>query len=212
MIKSFKLFNAIILSLFLAGCFTSRGRDSKGQAADLNHYTGPKARVTVSDFELKTSGVYAPVSLSLKEYFVTVLNETHHFEIVGPQDADLIISVEVIEFIPESSGGKSGSGGGGSSVSSFMGGLLGEALNKAKMQLRLRIIDRVSSNIINSKVIQNQAIENPGEKELYMPHDRIFKTGLNEFVGTPMSKVIHDCIHEAGFFAVQNIPNNYYKH
>ena len=209
--KSIKILNAVVLSFFLAGCFSTKAA-SKNLALDSSsHYTGPKAKVTVSDFELKTSGIYTPVSLSLKEYFITILNETRRFEIVSPQEADLIISVEVVEFIPESSGGKSGSGGGGSSARSFMGGLLGEVLNKANMQLRLRLIDKLSSNIISSRDIQSQAVENSGKKEAYTPHDKIFKTGLSEYAGTPMGEVIHDCLQDAGRFTVQNIPQNYYK-
>jgi len=212
--KSFKIFSFALILLFLAGCFSTKPHsvlEKSLTGEPLNPYSGPKVKITVNDFELKTSGIYAQVGLALKEYFISILNDTKRFIIVSPQEADLAVSVEVIEFIPESSGGKSGLAGGGSSASSFMGGLLGEPLNKANMQLRLRIIDRATSSIISSRDIQSQAVENEGNKKIMTPHDKIFKTGLSEYVGTPMSKVIYDCLIEAGRFIAQSVPLSYYK-
>ncbi len=96
---------------------------------------GPQARIAVNDFELKTSGVEPQVNKALKDYLLNVLSGTKRFVIVPPQEADIIINTGIIEFIPENSGGKNGVAGGGSSASSFMGGLLGEVLNKANMMM-----------------------------------------------------------------------------
>jgi curli biogenesis system outer membrane secretion channel CsgG len=211
--KSIKLFNCVFMLFFLAGCFSSRSHsilDKTSAGELLSPYQGLQAKIAVNDFELKTSGADAQVSLALKEYFVNVLNSTKRFAIVAPQEADLIISVGVVEFIPENSGGKSGLAGGGSSASSFMGGLLGEVLNKANMQLSLRIIDRASSEVISSREIQGQVVENPREK-IKFPQDKVFKAGLSDYAGTPMGKVIYDCIIEAGRYIVQSVPQNYYK-
>ncbi len=199
--------------LFLAGCFSTKPRsllDKSFTGEPLSPYSGPKAKITVNDFELKTSGIDARSGLALKEYFISILSGTKRFIIVAPQEADLIISVGVVEFIPESSGGKSGLAGGGSSASSFMGGLLGEALNKANMQLSLRIIDRDTSNVISSRDIQCQAVENPGKK-IKTPHDKAFKAGLSEYAGKPMGKVIYDCLIESGRYIAQNVELNYYN-
>jgi len=211
--KSFKLFSCLAVVLFLAGCLSTKphsGLDKSLPGEPLNPYAGPCAKIAVSDFELKTSGLDAQGGLSLKEYFISVLNTTKRFMIVSPLEAELIISIAVFEFIPESSGGKFGLAGGGSSASSFMGGLLGEALNKATMQLNLRIIDRASSRIISSRDIQSQAVENPG-RETETPHDKAFKAGLSEYARTPMGKVIHDCLIEAARYIGQNVPLSYYK-
>lgn len=199
--------------LFLAGCFSTKPHsalDKFPKGDPLGPYAGPCAKILVNDFELKTSGIDAQAGLALKEYFIGILNTSKRFIISSPQEADLIISVGIVEFIPESSGGKSGLAGGGSSASSFMGGLLGEALNKANMQLNLRIIDRATSNVISSRDIQSQAVENPGKKT-EAPHDKAFKAGLSEYAGTPMGKVIHDCLIEAGRYIAQNTPLNYYN-
>jgi len=211
--KKIKLLSALAVFLFLAGCFSSKphslaNKSSVGEL--LSPYQGPQAKIAVNDFELKTSGLDEQVSLALKEYFVNILNSTKRFEIVAPQDADLIISVGIVEFIPENSGGKSGLAGGGSSASSFMGGLLGEVQNKANMQLSLRIIDRATSQVLSSRDIQSQVAENPGKK-IKFPQDKVFRAGLSDYIGTPMGKVIYDCIVESGLYIIQNVPQDYYN-
>ena len=211
--KSFRLLSCMAMFLFLSGCFSTKPHSLLDKASTgelLSSYQGPQAKIAVNDFELKTSGVDTQVSLALKEYLVDILNSSKRFAIVAPQDADLIISVGIIEFIPENSGGKSGLAGGGSSASSFMGGLLGEVLNKANMQLSLRIIDRVTSEVIGSRDIQSQVVEHPG-KRIKFPQDKVFRAGLSDYLGTPMGKVFYDCIVEAGRYIVQNVPQNYYK-
>jgi len=199
--------------LLVSGCFSARGLFgvSKNLPDDpLEGYSGPKCRIAVSDFELKTSGLNINTGRALKEYFISILNNTGRFTIVAPSDTELIVSVGVVEFVPENSGGKSGVAGGGSAASGFMGGLLGTPLNKATMQLSLRIADRATSNVINSRDIQSQAVENPGSKT-ETPHDKFFKAGLSEYAGTPMGKVIYECLLEAARYVVLNVPQTYYK-
>jgi curli biogenesis system outer membrane secretion channel CsgG len=208
--KSFKLLGCLVLML-LAGCFSTKSPSlSDKRDESLSSYTGPKAKIAVNDFELKTSGIDATTGVALKEYLIRILNATKHFVIVAPQEADLMINIGVVEFIPESSGGKSGVAGGGSSASSFMGGLLGEALSTANMQLSLRIIDCTTSNIISSRDIQSQAEENPGQK-MKTSRNKVFNADLSEYAETPMGKVISDCLTEASHYILQNIPQNYYK-
>jgi len=211
--KSFKLFGCLVISLFIAGCFSTKMQQAGGKylkGDSLEGYSGPKAKIAVSDFELKTSGLNADVGQALKEYFVSILNNTKRFIIVSPTDTDLIISVGIIEFVPENSGGKSGIAGGGSAASSFMGGLLGAPLNKATMQLSLRIVDRATSNVISSREIQSQAVENPGNKVNTL-RDKVFRAGLSEYAGAPMGKVICECLLEAARYTAVNVPLTYYK-
>jgi len=212
--KSFKLLSCAVMFLCLSGCFWTKPHlvpDKVSAGGEPNSYQGPQAKIAINDFELKTSGVDARISLALKEYFVNILNNTKHFAMVAPQDADLIISVGIIEFIPENSGGKNGLAGGGSSASSFMGGLLGKVLNKANMQLSLRIIDRVSLEVIGSRDIQSQAVEERPGMKIEFPQDKVFRAGLSDYVGTPLGKVFYDCIMEASRFIVQNVPQKYYQ-
>ena len=211
--KSFKLFGWLVISIFIAGCFSTKMHSAGGkylEGESLEGYSGPKAKIAISDFELKTSGLNADVGQALKEYLISILSNTKRFVIVAPSETDLIISAGVVEFVPENSGGKSGIAGGGSAASSFMGGLLGTPLNKATMQLSLRIVDRATSNVISSRDIQSQAVENPGNK-IITPHNKIFKTGLSEYAGKPMGKVINECLLEAARYIALNVPLTYYK-
>ena len=197
----------------MSGCFWTKPHFALNKASSgvlFSPYQGPQAKIAVNDFELKTSGVDAQVSSTLKEYFVNILNSTKRFMIVAPQDADLIISIGIIEFIPENSGGKNGLAGGGSSASSFMGGLLGEVLNKANMQLNLRIIDRASLEVIGSRDIQSQMVDRPGKSVKFI-QDKVIRDGLSNYIWTPMEKVFYDCILEAGQYIVQNVTQNYYN-
>jgi curli biogenesis system outer membrane secretion channel CsgG len=210
--KSLKLLGCLAL-LLLAGCSSTKSSSRLDKSLideSISSYAGLKAKIAVNDFELKTSGIDAQTGVALKEYLVSILNSTKRFIIVVPQEADLMINIGVIEFIPESSGGKSGIAGGGSSASSFMGGLLGEVSSTANMQLNLRIIDCATSNIINSRDIQSQAEEDPGRK-IKTPQDKVFKSYFSEYTATPMGKVINDCLTEADRYIAQNVPLNYYK-
>jgi len=203
----------MVILLFIAGCFSTKLHPVQGKYLEgdpLVGYSGPKAKIAVNDFELKTFGLNADVGQALKEYLISILNNTHRFAITSPAETDLIISIGVIEFVPENSGGKSGLAGGGSAAGSFMGGLLGAPLNKATMQLSLRIVDRTTSNVISSRDIQSRAVENPGDK-IETPRDKVFKIGLSEYADTPMGKVIHDCLIESARYIALNVPLNYYK-
>jgi curli biogenesis system outer membrane secretion channel CsgG len=198
---------------FAAGCFSTKPHaqlDKSLTGEPLGRYFGPKAKIAVSDFELKTSGANAQAGIALKDAFIGILNNTQRFSIVAQQEADLIINVEINEFVPESSGGKSGVGGGGSGQSNFMGGLLGAPLNKANMQLGLRIIDHVSSSVISSRDIHSQAAQSPGKK--IKVRGMVFKAGLSAYADTPMGKVIYDCLIEAARYIAQNAPLGYYKY
>jgi len=211
--RNLKLIACLVACLLVSGCFSAGGLFGVSRSLPddpLEGYSGPKCRIAVSDFELKTSGLNINTGQALKEYFISILNNTGRFTIVAPSDTELIISAGVVEFVPENSGGKSGLAGGGSAASGFMGGLLGTPLNKATMQLNLRIADRATSNVISSRDIQSQAVENPGSKT-ETPHDKFFKAGLSEYAGTPMGKVIYECLLEAARYVVLNVPQTYYK-
>ena len=210
----FRSFVCGLMLLAVTGCFSAKPQaqlDKSLTGQPIGRYRGPKAKITVSDFELKTAGVSSEAGSALKEAFISSLNNTRRFLIVGQQEADLVIGVQVNEFVPESSGGKSGMGGGGSSSSGFMGGLLGPPLSKANMQLGLRIIDRASSSVISSRDIQSRAQQSPGKK-VKIPRGIVFKAGISVYAGTPMGKVIYDCLIESTRYIAQNVPLEYYKY
>ena len=210
-----KLIFYVLLVFVVAGCATSRERPKIDQTfvgQPLGNYIGPKAKVAVTDFEIKTAGATKGTGSALREIFVNALAQSNRFIIVAQAEADLIVNISVIEFDPEASGGKAGFAGGGSWGGSFMGGLLGASLNRANMGLDLRLADKSNSAVINQKIIRAQAsviLKNRGKE---LPRWLVLKNGLSVYAGTPMDTVIHDCIIEGLRYLAQNVPLGYYKY
>ncbi len=122
--KSVRIICILVIStIFLYGC-ASVGSAKKPAAksedasstAPLSAYSGPKVKVAVADFEMKTANAAGESGMGLKEMFITALNNSNRFQIVEPQalsavvDAPekavsgLVISVIVVEFEPSASG------------------------------------------------------------------------------------------------------------
>jgi len=205
----------IVFILALTGCASSLIKpqlDKTLAGQSLEHYAGPKAKIVITDFELKTAGATKEIGRDLSEIFINALNQSNRFIIVDQAGAELVVNVAVIEFNPEASGGKSGFAGGGSSGGSFMGGLLGPSLNKANMGLDLRIADKLNSAVISQKVIRAQALELLKDRDKDSPKWLVLKKSLSAYVDTPMSTVIHDCIIEGVRYLAQNVPLSYYKY
>lgn len=147
-------------------------------------YSGPKARLALTDFQTGSD---------LHKMLLSELVNSNRFLVVerqtkdtGMPQAELIITATVNEFEPESPGGKAGVGGGGGSRSGFLGGLLGPALNKARMSLDVRIVDASTSKILAANKIQGQS--------------------------SHMEKAMRICVLETVRYISQNVPANYYKY
>lgn len=215
MTKTIKLIFLASVLTFGAGCISSKARpqlDNTFIGQPLEHYSGPKAKVTLTDFEIKTPAATKDEGVALREAFLSVLEGSGRFTVVPAQEADLVINVAVVEFNPEAAGGKLGLGGGGSAGSSFMGGLLGVSLNRASMGLDLRIIERASSKVINKRVIRSLSTETPATKDKELSKKLVLRNGLSRYKDGPMGKVIQDGIVESARYLAQNIPLEYYKY
>jgi len=204
-----------LLMLSVIGCAANKERPKIDQTfvgQPLENYVGPKAKVAVTDFEVKTAGADKDTASALRDIFINALVQSNRFIIVALAEADLIVNISVIEFDPEASGGKAGFAGGGSWGGSFMGGLLGVSVNKANMGLELRLADKTNSAVISQKVIRAKAsvlLKNRGKE---LPRWLVLKNGLSVYTGTPMDTVIHDCIIEGLRYLAQNVPLVYYKY
>jgi curli biogenesis system outer membrane secretion channel CsgG len=119
-------------------------------------YAGPKAKIAVTDFEVKSNKVSAEIVSGFKEMFVKALKDTNRF-LVELAPADLIISLAVTEFEPQASGGRAGVGGGGGVGRGLLGGLLGNTENKARITLDIRIVDVSTSKVLAVTDVQAQA-------------------------------------------------------
>lgn len=247
-----KLFLVIgygLLVISLVGCATLQQLtqptaqvDTTAGAAPLPPYSGPKARLTVADFEVKAAKATGEIGSGLREMLLTALVNSNRFSVVerqelsavmqeqelaasgaaqsgggGPQrgkikTADLIITAAVTEFEPQASGGRAGIGGGGGVGSGVLGGLLGAALNKAHMALDIRVIDTSTSEVLTATRVQGQASDIAGGIMGGFFGSWGLGAGLSGYANTPMEKAIRICIIEAVRYISQTIPANYYKY
>lgn len=213
----------VIISL--AGCSLIHHRtsvDITAGAASLPAYSGPKARISVADFDVKTTKATGEIGSGLREMLVTALINSNRFSVVERKaqatvmqdeelSADLIITATISEFEPQASGGRAGVGGGGGAGSGVLGGLLGASLNKAHMVLDIRIGDASTSEVLAARPVQGQASDVSGVIKGGFFGSLGLAAGLSAYANTPMEKAIRICIIEAVRYISQAIPANYYK-
>ena len=184
-------------------------------------YAGPKARISLPDFEISAAKANNEIGKGLHSLLATTLVNSNRFYIVGPQGSnvpsgqvvsDLIVSTTLLEFEPQASGGRAGIGGGGGVASGILGGLLGTSLNKAHLVLEIRIIDTSASKIIANTRLKGQASDSSGINSATLLGAAALSGGLSSYNQTPMEKAIRLCIIEVVRYIAQNIPPAYYKH
>jgi len=217
--KFFSVITSVFLIFILTGCVAWWNPSKHPFSTGVKHssvlYSGPKAEVTVTDFEVKATKAELTIGPALHKMLVGALLENKHFLVAGlkPQGkADLIITAVVVEFEPEASGGKSGIGGGGGAASGALGGLLGAAVNKAHLALDIRIADAATSEVLASTVVQGQAADILGNPDSGVVENRPMVEGLSAYTNTPMEKAINACITDAANYITQIIPAKYYKY
>jgi len=202
-------------------------------------YVGPKARVAVADFDVKSAKGGGEIGTGLREMLITAMVNSGRFRVVERQvlsalmqeqelgasgaaqaggaqrgqikTADLIITAAVTEFEPEASGGSGGIGGGGGAWGGILGGVIGAATNKAHMALDMRIVDASTSEILASTRVQGQARDVAGGFMAGFVGSGALGGGLSMYANTPMEKAIRVCIEEAVKYICQAVPPQYYR-
>ncbi len=200
----------VLCLVSLSGCagFFKKPVELKG-VAGVMPYSGKKARLAIADFEIKTIKANNEIGTTLRQLLLTSLEGTSRFEI--GKTGDLIISVSVVEFQPQGSGGSSGLGGGGS-ASGELGGLLGNITNKAHIAWEVRIVDAVSSQVLDTTQIKTQAADNNPPVGLGSIGDLKLENVLSEYNNTPLGKAIRLCLAETVRYIVQKTGQEYYKY
>lgn len=204
-------------------------------------YAGPKACIAVPDFEIRAAKATNEIGQGLRQMLIEALVSSNRFLVVSPpilsapkqqetsgigfnqqekvlernevRQADLILSVSIVEFYPQASGGRAGIGGGGGVDSGILGGLLGTSLNKAHLALDMRINDALTSKSITQiSHLKGQASDfssiTIGGSLL---GNIVLDKNLAAYNHTPMEKAIRICIIEAVRYIIQNIPPTYYE-
>jgi curli biogenesis system outer membrane secretion channel CsgG len=215
--------------------------DNNAGTSPLPPYNGPKARIAVSDFDVKAAKAGGEIGTGLREMLVTALMNSSRFRVVERQalsavmqeqelaasgaaqagggaqrgqikTADLMITAAVTEFEPNAKGGAAGLGGGGRVGGGILGAVLGGSVNKAHMALDIRIIDTSSSEILAATRVQGQATDMKGGILGGFLGDWGLGAGLSGYANTPMEKAIRVCIIEAVKYISQQVPYDYYKY
>jgi len=235
--KATRLLILGLVIMDLAGCafwhsiIHSRGG---GHDAKLPFYSGPKAKVAVAVFEVRTPKASNDIAVALREILIAALVKSNRFVIIEPKalneiaqaqakaatktlipesgPAALTITATVVEFEPFSSGGRAGVGGGGGAASGALGGMLGPNLSKAQITLDIRIIDMASSKLLIAKSIFGQASDISGGVMTGSLGNWSLGRGLSDYTKTPMEKAIRICIIEVIRYISSAIPGRYYKY
>jgi len=213
------------LILLIGGCSWFFKPGSGGGAFQpLPPYSGPKARLAVSEIEVISPKANTEIATGLKDMLITALINTNRFFVVPrqasndqahPQEPqpDLIISGALVEFEPQPSGGKAGIGGGGGTASGALGGLLGVPLNKARLSLDVRIIEAPNLRPLTTGMcLKGQASDFTLINSNAIISSWPLSKELAIYSRTPMEKAIRICITEVIRYLAENIPQRYYKH
>ncbi|MEW6102037.1 MAG: CsgG/HfaB family protein [Candidatus Omnitrophota bacterium] len=202
----------------------------------LSPYAQAKAKVILPSFDIKADKVTSEVGKGLRDMLVSLLIDSNRFLIAEqasqqpvnqgkgapgaekPQSdnatpaetqnqPDLIVSIAIIEFEPQFSGGRAGMGGGGG-ASFSLGGLLRASTNKAHIAFDVRIVNTANSETIASSRLKGQAIDTEGN----IMQGWALSKGLSAYADTPMEKAIRICIAEATRYIAGSIPETFYQY
>lgn len=246
--KALNLAALVLTAISLVGCgvlqkithpFSQGG--SAGMVMSLSPYSGPKARLAVADFELRSPRANTQISAGLREMLVSALAQSKRFAVIDPkalvvktgepessgsQDkpnksvpvkerkkaAGLIVTATLTEFEPVTSGGRDGVGGGGGAGSGILGGLLGSRLNKAHIALDIRIADSSTSKVLAARNIQAQASDISGGLMTGFSGSWGLDNNLSIYANTPTEKALRICILETVRYISDVVPGRYYEY
>jgi curli biogenesis system outer membrane secretion channel CsgG len=232
----------VILTLCMAGCVSmsqpSAQVDNNAGTVPLPPYSGPKARIAVADFDIKSAKARRWIGTGLREMLITSLVNSNRFSVVerqvlkaamreqelaasgaaqagGPRrgnlkTADLIITAAVTEFEPHSVGGNAGVVGGHSLGGALIGGIIAGSMNKAHMALDIRVIDASTSEILSAARVQGKASDFAGGFGIALFGEGVLAPGLGGYSNTPMEKAIRVCIIEAVKYLALTVPASYF--
>jgi curli biogenesis system outer membrane secretion channel CsgG len=176
-------------------------------------YYGPKAKIVVADFETNANKADPETAACLRSMLIEELAASNRYFLVERQEpADIIISVAISDFEPQSSGGSQGIGGGGSSANSALGSLMDNTLNRAHIGFDVRIADATSTKIITSRHITGQSGETGSALEHIKKSKGALRGRIAVFNNTDIEIAVRIGIAEAGHYIASAIPAGYYKY
>lgn len=211
----------LVAAFVVAGCASPRAPDEappvQPDAAVMNlplpPYSGSKARISITAFDVKAPKATAEIGEGLREMFTAALVHSNRFAITDQKAKipDLLIAVAVTEFEPQASGGRAGIGGGGGVGSGVLGALMGTSMNRAHLAIDLKIVDPATSDVIAQTVVQGQASDTTGSVLQGVFGGWALGTGLSAYANTPMERAVRTCLIDAVRYVSDKVPSGYYR-
>jgi len=207
--------------------------------ASLPPYQGPRARISVTRFDVRAAKANQAIGDGLRDMLATALIQSQRFSVLERQElgailkeqelsatgavgkgarvsrgkikgADLMVVASVTEFEPGAAGTRGGIGGGGWIPAIAA---IGGAVKKAHLAIDLRVINTATSEAVAATKIQGEAKDiNLGGIAGGFFGGGALGGGLQMYSKTPMEKAIRICIGKAVEYLSQAIPHRYYKY
>lgn len=196
---------------------------------------GMKAMVAVGVFDVKAAKAVGAIGDGLREMLVSALHQTGYFVVVERHDlqrvraeqdlsrsaltksgsalpagvdvADVMIFGAVTEFEPQA---------GGSSFMTPMMGVplaMGARISWSQMALDVRVVDVRSGRVLGAERIPGMARFAQATIAGALPvGGGAIPTSLSVYRNTPMEYAIRDCVRKVGYFVINSIGDEYYRH
>lgn len=196
---------------------------------------GMKAMVAVGGFDVKAAKAVGAIGDGLREMLVSALHQSGYFVVVDREDlqgvlaeqdlsrsvlarggsslpetievADIMIFGAVTEFEPQA---------GGSSFMTPMMGVplaMGARISWSQMALDVRVVDVRSGRVLGAERVPGMARFAQATIAGALPvGGAAIPTSLSVYRNTPMEYAIRDCIRKAGYFVINSIGDEYYRH
>jgi curli biogenesis system outer membrane secretion channel CsgG len=198
--------------------------------------SGLKATMTVGDFQVKAANAGQYIGDGLREMFLTALHKSGYFIALERMDiqgvaaeqalshspmarkesalpagqmdvADIAVYGAVTEFEPEAKG---------FAYPFFFGSLPmtgGQAYRESHMAIDIRVVEVQTGRLLGAQRIPGIAMAMKTDIGAAIPLGGInLPASLSVYKNTPMEEAIRDCIQKATIFAVNNIPEAYFRH
>lgn len=242
MVQNRMLFGVIslILTLGLISCAPTAKVTSGGgpsiQQAQLESYSGPKARIAVTRFTDKSGKGYwtGEIGNGMADMLTTALFNTNRYivlerqilqDVLGEQDLAAAGRVQagteapigkiegaeilVVGAVTEFEPRAAGAGGGLGGILGGRFGAIAGAFKKAHIAIDLRLVDAKTSRILAAISVEGSASDVGG---MFGILGGTVGGGLGGYKNTPTEKAIRVCLQEAVNWIVSQTPAQYYRH
>lgn len=196
---------------------------------------GMKAKVAVGGFDVKAAKATGTIGDGLREMLVSALHQNGYFVVVEREDLRGVLAEQDLSRSPLAKSGSALSGGievadimvfgavtefepqaGGSSFMTPMMGVplaMGARITWSQMALDVRVVDVRTGRVLGAERIPGMARFAQATIAGTLPVGGVgIPTSLSVYRNTPMEWAIRDCLRKVGYFVINSIGDEYYRH